>query len=552
MAKSEEYISKIVDKIDSSIDDFNKDVPDIQKSISNKISLMVKDFDIKDGNIVRNVKNLKILQSLKSEISSLVLNDKYKKSLTNLGKSVKEIANLNDKYFSFISAKQGNKPLLEEIKNQSIKSTVESLSTAGISNIVSSKVEDILRQNIVSSAPYSKMQSQIKSYLNNDSVGSGALVKYSKQITTDSLNQFNAQYQKSITDDLGLEWFMYVGSNLETTRPFCAALTKKKWVHISELPTIIKGNIDGTKVPLNPKTELPNGMVAGTNASNFQIYRGGYSCGHKLVPVSEAIVPDNIKAKFSKPVKPIKTIIEKPKEIQLTSKDFLNTNSVLSENDFNEFLNSAIFRGILQKRSVVLDINRLMELSEKFRSNNNTLNKKDLKEYEKDINDAVIWKYTDTGYYVNQTMRDDIKLSSSQLAYTKILFKALEKKKPPFENICYRGIKGSSQEMIKLKKDLLSNIGGTIEWKGFTSTSKSTKVAFDSFGKKDDNGLLFKIKAKGKNGREIDDKSEYQTEQEVLFNIGTKFKIVGETKVDGKTGGDIVKDLYTVIELEEI
>jgi hypothetical protein len=39
-------------------------------------------------------------------------------------------------------------------------------------------------------------------------------------------------------------------------------------------------------------------MIDGTNSSNFIIRRGGYNCGHQLVPVAEEAVPLEIRSKI--------------------------------------------------------------------------------------------------------------------------------------------------------------------------------------------------------------------------------------------------------------
>jgi hypothetical protein len=147
------------------------------------------------------------------------------------------------------------------------------------------------------------MMGQMRDFLLTNETGAGALEKYTKQITTDALNQYAAQYTNAVTNDLGLEWFMYTGSIIDTSRPLCKALIKKKYIHKSELPDIILGKFkefdeEGGKI--NPKTKLPEGMIPGTNASNFHIYRGGYQCGHQLIPIDASSVPEHIRLRFSR------------------------------------------------------------------------------------------------------------------------------------------------------------------------------------------------------------------------------------------------------------
>ncbi|MGM9818733.1 MAG: hypothetical protein ACI30B_07120 [Paludibacteraceae bacterium] len=111
---------------------------------------------------------------------------------------------------------------------------------------------------------------------------------------------FTGQNNKLLTDDLDTEWFMYTGSNIETTREFCQHLTEKKYIHRSEIPTILTGKIDDHQCAIYEKTGLPYGMIDGTTPENFQVNCGGWNCRHQLVPVADAVVPADVRAKFDK------------------------------------------------------------------------------------------------------------------------------------------------------------------------------------------------------------------------------------------------------------
>lgn len=109
---------------------------------------------------------------------------------------------------------------------------------------------------------------------------------------------FTAQNNKLLTDDLDTEWFMYTGSNIETTREFCQHLTEKKYIHRSEIPTILTGKIDDHQCEIYEKTGLPYGMIDGTTPENFQVNCGGWNCRHQLVPVADAVVPADVRRRF--------------------------------------------------------------------------------------------------------------------------------------------------------------------------------------------------------------------------------------------------------------
>ncbi|MBR1480836.1 MAG: hypothetical protein IJ609_02780 [Paludibacteraceae bacterium] len=121
-----------------------------------------------------------------------------------------------------------------------------------------------------------------------------------------------------MTDDLGTQWFMYTGSNKETTREFCEHLTAKKYIHRSEIPTILTGKIEYNgevhQCAIYPKTNLPYGMIEGTTPENFQCNCGGWNCRHQLVPVADAVVPASLRAKFAQPATPTEPAPEPAKQ----------------------------------------------------------------------------------------------------------------------------------------------------------------------------------------------------------------------------------------------
>ena len=40
-------------------------------------------------------------------------------------------------------------------------------------------------------------------------------------------------------------------------------------------------------------------MIPGTTAENFIVFRGGYNCRHRLIPIPEATVPKELREKFA-------------------------------------------------------------------------------------------------------------------------------------------------------------------------------------------------------------------------------------------------------------
>lgn len=256
-----------------------------------------------DGKIRPTVKNLSILASIKAKMNRIILTDEYKQEVKDFAKAFNDVTKLQNEYWKGLESNFKPRPLLKEIRKQAITDVVGKLTEAGIGANVSDRVTDILRTNITSGGSYKQLTSQLRDGLLNTEQ-KGYLDKYAKQVTVDSLNQYNSQYTQIVTSDLGYTWFKYDNTDIDTTRPFCDAMTDHPYFHISQVPALLRAEglyytKDGvkTKVPLYDKTGLPHGMIPGTNAENFFIRRGGYQCGHQIRPVAERQVPAEVKAK---------------------------------------------------------------------------------------------------------------------------------------------------------------------------------------------------------------------------------------------------------------
>lgn len=294
----QETQNKLDKLINSKLTAFDNTVSGVEQLVYREIELALKDLNTKDGNLSNTVGNIKAIGKVKKIIERTILKDKnYINSIKDFNKAYKLISDLQNDYFDSVVKEYKIPKVIDAITEQSIISTVEALTESGIGANISKPITDMLKNNITSGGSYNDMLKQIRDAVLTNDKGLGILMKYTKQVTTDALNQYNAQYNTTLTESLDLEWYQYVGSNIETTRCFCEKLTKKRYIHISELPNIIDTSMG---CAINPKTKLWYGAIDGTNENNFKVNRGGYSCGHQLYGVSEFVVPKNLVNQFKK------------------------------------------------------------------------------------------------------------------------------------------------------------------------------------------------------------------------------------------------------------
>ncbi len=286
----------ILKTINDAVDKLSNAAQIKQNPLFRDVVNQLQKLQLKNGALLNNIANLKAINRIKTTVEKLIIDPKYKDQLKDFVNTYKQVADLQNDYFSqFASFKP--KAALNVLRNSAIDATLTNLTETGIETGVTDGLKKILTTNVQQGGSMADLTEQLREYmLTTDKTGDGALLKYVRGYATTAINQFSAEYNKSIADDLGLEWYIYTGSLLTTSREFCVKAVEKKYIHQSEFETILHGDFgEFGKVHVSRTTGLPPGLMAGTNVDNFPRRRGGWNCGHQLVAVDYSVVPQNVK-----------------------------------------------------------------------------------------------------------------------------------------------------------------------------------------------------------------------------------------------------------------
>ena len=296
-------INEVIKLVDDTESKFGSVIDNAQKRMLNEVMALTKDLKTSNGRIMPTIENLKLINEIKTKLNKAVLSPEYQRGVKSLLQSFETIQAAQIGYFGDLTKGMKTTDKYNLVRKLAIENTASQLMESGIDANVTSKLKDMLLRSVTSGGMYSDLMGEVREFLTDTKNGKGALSRYAKTYTTTALNQFAGQTNKLITEDSGAEWFRYVGSDIETTREWCDKMTDKEYVHISEFDEILKGNVDGHKCEINPKTKLPKGMIAGTNENTLQVNCGGWNCRHALVPVLTFTVPkvlrDKIKNKIA-------------------------------------------------------------------------------------------------------------------------------------------------------------------------------------------------------------------------------------------------------------
>lgn len=181
--------------------------------------------------------------------------------------------------------------LLREVQDASAQKALRDLLESGVDVNFLDEMVDIFRDGILTKSGKADLIKQLEQYIVGGDGKLGRLERYVRQVRSDAVTQYVANYTEVMTDDLGLEFYQYVGNVQDDTRCFCEQRVNK-FFHYKEIEAWGNGQV-GEAVDEN--CGFPwKGMIDGTNASSIFTFRGGWNCEHQFIPVLTTSVPIDV------------------------------------------------------------------------------------------------------------------------------------------------------------------------------------------------------------------------------------------------------------------
>ena len=220
-------------------------------------------------------KSLKELIKLKKDIANtIVTNAPYQLQVAEVIKGFEMLAELSNEYITVaIGDFKPKKALYEAILETNIATTKDALLGGGISENFGTAIQEVLKDNIAGIGTRSELNKTLRKFIEGTDTEKAFLNRYIKQVTNDSVMTFNAEYIQTIAEDLDVEYYLYQGTLIEDSRPFCVSRAGRYFTTEQ-----VKDWADLGKW---------NGKNTNTNRTTIFIYRGGYNCRHQLWPVAK-------------------------------------------------------------------------------------------------------------------------------------------------------------------------------------------------------------------------------------------------------------------------
>lgn len=253
----------------------------VQRALYNQLIADLKNLETDaDGYIKQNAANRKVISEASRTINEVFSSPIYTSAVSNYVAVVPRLDSLNENYFSGLdSTFKTNKQFLRSLQRDTIATVEKYVLKDGLQSQVISPLSQILNQNVNSGGQFSGFLDQVKTYIVGNDQVEGRALSYTRTYLRDTIFTYSRTYQQSITNDLGLEYYLYSGGLIDKSRPFCIERAGKYFSH-KEIESWASEDWAGKK--------------QGTTESSIFLFAGGHNCAHSIIPVSTLIVPKDV------------------------------------------------------------------------------------------------------------------------------------------------------------------------------------------------------------------------------------------------------------------
>jgi hypothetical protein len=264
----------------AAIERLNKVVISAQNDAFGDVVVIVKKLSLdKEGYILQNAENRAIIRDANRAFAKAIEQSGYVEGLNNFTVTFQVLDDLNGQYFSDFSGYNPNRTFMKALQKQAISDIESLLLNEGLEAQIKLPLQQMLSQNVNTGGSFQGMYKQIQDFIKGTETEDGKLLRYSKQITKDVLFNYSRSYQQSVASDLALEFYLYVGGVIRTSRDWCREKA---------------GNFFHHKEVESWAGEESPGKRPDTSKSSIFIFAGGYGCLHQILPVSVAVVPKEV------------------------------------------------------------------------------------------------------------------------------------------------------------------------------------------------------------------------------------------------------------------
>lgn len=298
MPTIEELAQRKVRLLEQAPEQLATDATRIQREIWERMTPLVQSLEVDaDGRILQNNANINRVSTIIEALNVLLTGEEYRLAVTDFLNSIDDSILLTDEIAKNIERgfqpSEVQKRLVQLVK----QSALNSLVGGGLRSAVSQPFAQQLLANVSARTPLREATQSLRKVLVGDATTDGRIAANVKTVATTAQAVADRSYSTAVYEDLSIEFFRYIGGEIDTTRDFCEHRVKKVF-HKKEIEAWGEGKNAGGINDIKNGTWA--GRIAETDGSSIFTNLGGWNCRHSLVPVTGRRVPKDVRERAEK------------------------------------------------------------------------------------------------------------------------------------------------------------------------------------------------------------------------------------------------------------
>jgi hypothetical protein len=260
-----------------------------------KIRPILAEMDVDAaGNIEQTENNVRRIGLINEELKKVLAGSEYKEAVKSFLDSIDKGVQLTDEiartFEESFEPNQVQKQLLQISKQNAINAFYGS----GLDARFTQPFLEQLTANVSARAPLREAVNALEGLVVGTEANDGRILANIKTTATTAQAVADRSYSAAVNEELGIEWYEYLGGEIDTTRPFCRNREDGIY-HKKEIEAWGDGKNSAGINDIRDGTWA--GRIDGTDSRSIFTFVGGWNCRHYLVPVPENKVPDTVKAR---------------------------------------------------------------------------------------------------------------------------------------------------------------------------------------------------------------------------------------------------------------
>jgi len=295
MASFDELVKQKIKLLENVPEEIATAAERAQREAWRKIAPLLAEMDVDaNGNIAQTEDNIRRIGGITEELNKVLAGGEYKAAVQSFLASIDEGVQLTDDIAKKIDNSFKPDNVQKQLLNISKQNAINAFFGSGLRERVTQPFLEQLTANVAARAPLREATKALQGVIEGTDSTDGRLLANVRTTANTAQAIADRSYAAAVNDELGIEYFQYLGGEIPTTRSFCEH-REGQIFHRIEIEAWGDGKNSGGINDIRNGTW--DGRIDGTDSRSIFTFVGGWNCRHYLVPVIKQKVPATVQAR---------------------------------------------------------------------------------------------------------------------------------------------------------------------------------------------------------------------------------------------------------------